>query len=119
MFGLPAWVLFFIVWYAVKRTEITDFIAWVHCLFVPHRGEGPIRDAVRTQKPIDTKLLAEIMKRKLVVNPDDLPARFKSKNQAEKAEELANFVDADRKVIEAVAERERALRALRRQAREK
>lgn len=118
MFGLPAWVLFFGIWYAVKRKEITDFIAWVHCLFVPHRAEEPIRDAVRTQKPIDTKLLAERMKRKLVVNPDDLPAQFKSKNQAAKAEELATFVEADRKLMEAVAERERALRALRRQSRE-
>ena len=116
---LPFWlfVLLYIAW--TKPKGLTGFIARIHYFFVPHPAEAPIKDAVRTQKPIDTNQLAEIMERTLDVNPDDLPARYKSKNQTEKAKDLATLVEADRKLMEAVAERERALRAVQRQAREK
>lgn len=94
---------------AIVRLPYT-IIAWLHYFFVPHPAEAIIKEATRPgdPQPINTSQFAATMKRKLSLDPDDHPAGYKSENQTKKAEALAALMEADRKLMEAVKEREKA-----------
>lgn len=97
------------------RGSAIRLVAWLHYFFVPHPAEAMIKEATRhsESQPIDMSQFAKNMKRKMSLNPDDHPTGYKSENQTKKAEALAALLAADRKLMEAVKEREEARRKTR------
>lgn len=91
-------------------------VAWLHYFFVPHPAESAVDAGRRYRVPqkIDPKAVVDAMKQDASFNrgPQHVPPAYQSENKRRRAEELRKAAEADRKLLEELAEREWARRRL-------
>jgi hypothetical protein len=100
------YVPLFIVFHVGYLATIPYLVKGLHYLVVPHPAEEYIDEAVRPgrHKKIDVRGLAQAIHARI---PTRLPPVFVSKNYSVKARALRARVDADRRLMESVIDRER------------